>query len=201
MQEVTAFVLAGGKSTRMGSDKAFLDLAGRPLLLRALDVARSVTSLVKIVGDPEKFGVFGPVIPDIYRDRGPLAGIHAALADTETDWNFILAVDIPFLSPAFLRYLVLEAQSSGATVTVPGIGKYFHPLCAVYRKQFGTLAELSLKTGRNKIDGLFPQIDLRVIDEDELRHAGFSAAIFRNVNTPEDWEKTKKELEIYRDSP
>ncbi len=180
MEAVTAFILAGGKSTRMGSDKAFLELGGRPLLLHAIEIARSVVESVKVVGDPAKFGRFGPVIPDIYCDHGPLAGMHAALASTETAWNLILAVDQPFLTPAFLRYLISVARSSGA--------------CAIYRKQFGALAEEALKAGRNKIDKVFSDVSLRVIDEAELSRAQFSPAIFRNVNTPEDWDEARKQF-------
>ena len=76
--EVTAFILAGGKSTRMGADKAFIEFEGRTLLARALDLARSVTSNVCIVGTREKFARFAPVVEDVFRDRGPLGGIHAA---------------------------------------------------------------------------------------------------------------------------
>ena len=77
--DVTAFVLAGGKSTRMGSDKAFLEFEDRTLLARALELAQSITPRVSIVGSREKFGKFAPVVEDIFPDCGPLAGIHAAL--------------------------------------------------------------------------------------------------------------------------
>ena len=76
---VTAFVLAGGKSTRMRADKAFVSLDGRTLLARALDIARCVTQDVRIVGDPHKFATFGPTVEDVFPNCGPLGGIHAAL--------------------------------------------------------------------------------------------------------------------------
>ena len=77
--EVSAFILAGGKSTRMGADKAFVLLKGRTLLARMLEAARSLTSHVRIVGDPAKYGAFAPVVHDIFPACGPLGGIHAAL--------------------------------------------------------------------------------------------------------------------------
>src|SRR6267378_5266072 len=77
--DVTAFILAGGKSTRMGTDKAFAALDGRTLLARALDLARSVAPDVRVVGDAAKFAAFAPVVEDVFRDCGPLGGIHAAL--------------------------------------------------------------------------------------------------------------------------
>jgi molybdenum cofactor guanylyltransferase len=191
---ITAFVLAGGKSSRMGSDKAFLELAGRPLLAYSLDLARSVANEVKIVGDPRKFASFGAVIADVYSDRGPLGGIHAALTGSTTDWNLVLGVDLPFLRISFLNYLLSEAQSSGAVVTVPSANGYLHPLCAVYRKQFSVSAESALSDGKNKVDALFPDVLTRVISDEELAGAGFDASIFRNLNTPEEWERAKQEF-------
>jgi phospholipid/cholesterol/gamma-HCH transport system ATP-binding protein len=194
VQPITAFILAGGKSTRMGSDKAFLELSGRPLLAHAVALAKAVTDNVKIVGDPDKFAAFGPVVADVYPVRGPLGGIHAALANSGTDWSLILGVDLPFLDAKFLNYLIAEARSSGALVTVAEAGGHVHPLCAVYRKQFLPAAERALSAGRNKIDALFPEVHARVIREEELAKAGFSARIFQNLNTPEEWEKAKSEF-------
>ena len=94
---VTAFILAGGKSTRMGTDKAFVEYDGRTLLARALDLARSVTPDVRIVGSAEKFAPFAPVVEDIFCDCGPLGGIHAALRSSPTELNVMLAVDTPFV--------------------------------------------------------------------------------------------------------
>jgi len=189
---ITAFILAGGKSARMGSDKAFLELAGRSLLARSLDLAHAVTPDLRIVGDPKKFAAFGLIVPDIYLGRGPLGGIHAALSNSATDWNMILAVDLPFLEPRFLRYLIAEAQTSDAVVTVPSAAGHLHPLCAVYRKQFCATAERALAEGRNKLDALFSEVPVRTIGEDELAVAGFNASIFRNLNTRDDWEQAKQ---------
>ncbi len=183
---ITAFILAGGKSSRMGSDKAFLEVAGQSLLARSLDLARSVTPDVKIVGDPAKFSAFAPTIPDIYSHRGPLAAIHAALTNSATDFNLVLAVDLPFLNVRFLHYLIAESESTNAVVTVPQAAGHLHLLCAIYRKQFLAPAERALAESRNKLDALFNQVEVRIIPEDELTAAGFSPAIFRNLNTPED---------------
>jgi molybdenum cofactor guanylyltransferase len=190
---ITAFVLAGGKSARMGSDKAFLELDGRSLFDRALDLARAVTGEVNIVGDPEKFAAFAPAVPDIYPARGPLGGIHAALAISTTDYNLILAVDLPFIEESFLQYLIAEAQSSEAVVTVASAAGHFHPLCAVYRKAFLPTAERALAEARNKLDTLFSEVPVRVISEEELKAAGFDAEIFRNLNTPEDWQQANQQ--------
>ena len=191
---ITAFILADGKSTRMGTDKAFLELAGRPLISHALELARAVSEEIKIVGDPKTFASFGAVIPDIYPARGPLAGIHAALANTATDYNLILGVDLPFLQPHFLNYLITEARSSSAVVSVPSADGHLHPLCAVYRKQFGPITQAALEKGKNKIDSLFAGIVIRIIDEAELATNGFTPIQFRNLNTPEDWQQANRDF-------
>ena len=183
---VTAFILAGGKSTRMGTDKAFVTLDGRTLLARALDLARSVATDVHIVGDPAKFAAFAPVIEDVFRDRGPLGGIHAALRASQTDLNLILAVDVPFVTSALLQYLIKRASDSKAIITVTRAAENWQPLCAVYRRAFVDAADQSLRSGRYKIDALFKPAITQVIEEKDLESAGFSSSHFRNLNTPTD---------------
>jgi molybdopterin-guanine dinucleotide biosynthesis protein A len=189
---VTAFILAGGKSSRMGSDKAFLRLGDETLLSRALKAAGAVAGDVRIVGDPEKFAGFGRVAEDVYRERGPLGGIHGALSSSTTELNLILAVDLPFVGPKFLEYLLSRARESGATVTVPRTGAGLQPLCAAYRRGFADAAEQSLLQGKNKIDSLFATVETCVIEEGELVRAGFSVEMFRNLNTPEEFEMAKE---------
>jgi molybdenum cofactor guanylyltransferase len=184
--DLAAFILAGGKSSRMGTDKAFVTIEEKTLLARALDLARSVTADVRIIGDRAKFAEFAPVVEDIFPGCGPLGGIHAALRSSSTDLNLIAAVDMPFLTPDLLRYLVECARNSSAAVTVPHCGGGNQPLCAVYRREFADIAELALKQGRYKIDALFANESTQVIGEDELKAQDFSAEMFRNLNTPEE---------------
>ncbi len=187
--DVTAFVLAGGRSLRMGADKAFLSFGGRTLLEIALQKARALARQVRIVGPREKFAGYGEVVEDVFRDRGPLAGIHAALGASATDLSLVLAVDTPFLPERFLRYLVEQAQASAALVTVPYAAGGYQPLCAVYRRDFFRLAEAALQAGRNKIDALFGGCEVRRLDEAELSRFEFPATIFDNLNTPEELER------------
>jgi molybdopterin-guanine dinucleotide biosynthesis protein A len=189
VSDLTAFILAGGKSTRMGTDKAFLQLEGRTLLAHALHVARMVAGEVRIVGDSAKFAPYGHVVEDVYPERGPLGGIHAALSGMSTELSLVLAVDLPFVEPRFLEYLISQARETGAVVTVPRAGGGFQPLCAAYRREFAGIAERSLRAGRYKIDALFTQVETRVLEEAELTRLGFSADIFRNLNTPEEFER------------
>ena len=192
VDDVTAFVLAGGKSIRMGKDKAFLEFKGRILLARALELAASAAEDVRIVGDPSKFAAFGRVIEDIYCEHGPLGGIHAALKSSSTELNLMLAVDLPFVEPNFLKHLVSVARNANAVVTVPRSGDGLQPLCAVYRQGFAEVAEQSLAQGKNKIDALFAAVETRILGQEELSEAGFSGRMFNNLNTPEEFQKAAK---------
>jgi len=184
--DLMAFILAGGKSTRMGTDKAFVMLDGQTLLSRMLDLARSVTTNVRIVGSAEKFSEFAPTIEDLFPGCGPLAGIHAALRSAQTDRNLILAVDVPFLSREFLAFMIARSREREADVTIVRTVDGWQPLCAIYKRVFADLAEISLREGHYKIDALFEAASVSVIDEDDLRLNAFSSSLFRNLNTPDE---------------
>jgi molybdopterin-guanine dinucleotide biosynthesis protein A len=193
MDDVTAFILAGGKSTRMGTDKALLAWRRRTLLEASLDLVRALTREVLIVGDRDKLSSYGPVVEDMFRERGPLAGIHAALRASATELNLVLAVDLPFVELKFLKYLLSQARATNALVTLPRTGDGWQPLCAVYRRAFADLAEQSLRQGKNKIDALFLPSATRVIEDSELARLGFSQEMFRNLNTPKDLEAASRQ--------
>jgi molybdopterin-guanine dinucleotide biosynthesis protein A len=193
---VSAFVLAGGRSTRMGTDKAFVMLDGRTLLARALQLCRTVAKDVRIVGDAKKFASFAPVVEDLFPGCGPLGGIHAVLRASQTDFNFVLAVDLPFVTSAILRFLVAEAKASGALVTVPRADGRWQPLCAVYRRAFVDLAEKALCERRCKIDTLFSAAAVHVVEEHRLLAAGFTPQAFRNLNTPEELAQARNSYSV-----
>lgn len=183
----SAFILAGGRSTRMGTDKAFVLLEGRTLLIRALDVARSLTSEVSVVGDPAKFASFASVVDDLFPGCGPLAGIHAALRSSETDLNLILAVDMPFVTPALLGYMLGRAKDADhSMVTVPLTTRGWQPLCAIYHRDFASIAERALRARHYKVDALFAEAGVQIISELELQSVGFAPDLFSNLNTPAD---------------
>jgi molybdenum cofactor guanylyltransferase len=186
MLEVTAFVLAGGRSSRMGTDKAFVEFQGRTLLERALALVTAITEKVYVLGSRARFGAFGEVVEDEFPDHGPLAGIHAGLRASSTDLNLILAVDMPFVTDVFLRYMLNEAEQSDALVTLPRAAGNWQPLCAVYRRPFAKLAESALRAGRNRIDLLFRETSVHIIEEPQIQRAGFDAELFRNLNTREE---------------
>lgn len=190
--QLSGFVLAGGKSTRMGQDKASVTLNGLTLLQHALAALREVCHDVAILGKHELYGTLAPVYEDIFPGCGPLAGIHAALSSSKTQFNLIIAVDTPFLAPQFLSYLAQRAIDSSAIVTTPEINDYTQPLCTVYSLDFRLIAEQALRQGNYKIVPLFPKDRTLVIKESELRRFAFAADMFENLNTPEDLARARR---------
>jgi molybdenum cofactor guanylyltransferase len=216
-EALTGFVLAGGRSSRMAEgmpnerDKAQIRLAaGGPTLLEtALGAVRAVAGEVFILGAVERYGAYGETVADIFPGCGPLGGIHAALSRTKTEFNLIIGVDTPFLSPALLGYIVDRAREEEDVqeknvaqekhdapqkklVTAPVIDDYPQPLCAVYRREFLPVAEQALRDGRYKIVPLFTPERTLLIPEAELRQFAFTAEMFENLNTPEDLERARR---------
>jgi molybdopterin-guanine dinucleotide biosynthesis protein A len=191
--DVTAFILTGGKSERMGNDKAFLRLpSGSTLLENALAVASAVAGEVGIVGPKQRYGIYawaGEIVEDVFPGRGPLGGIHAALSVTQTEWNIFLAIDLPKVNADLLRWMLQKAREGGKQVTVASVSGGLHPLCGIYRRSFKDRAEQALQQDHNKVDASFDPNSLRILTEDEVRAAGFSPELFLNVNTPEEFQK------------
>jgi molybdopterin-guanine dinucleotide biosynthesis protein A len=182
-QGLAAFVLAGGKSLRMGQDKAFVCWQGRTLLEGTLEVTHAVASSTTIIGARAKFEKYAAVVEDIYPHRGPLGGIHAALTATDQELNLILAVDLPNVTPALLSYLIGCAEHGSTLVTAPRLAAGWEPLCAVYRRPFASVAEAALRKGQNAIHPLLEAGSVRAIGEGQLAAAGFLPQMFRNFNT------------------
>jgi len=176
------FVLAGGKSSRMGSNKALLPFKGITLIEHVAAKVKKAAGNVTLVGDKAKYSNFSyPVTEDIFPGRGPLSGIHAALAASQSEWSLIVACDMPEVTETFLTSLIERAEGGKAHAVIPaGPSGLPEPLCAVYsRRAFDGIAR-ALEGGVRKVmDGLSGlEIDLwRVPD----------SRPFHNLNTPAEW--------------
>lgn len=175
-------MLVGGRSSRMGRDKALLPYQGG---LLAQSVAQTVTLAAGsaiLVGDPGLYGTLGyPVIPDIYPGEGPLGGILSALRNTPAEWNLVTACDMPGLAAEFLCALLNAAETSGADVLIPeGPAGLMEPLCAVYHQRSRQPLSQAFAAGIRKVTAAFEGIPIATLSVAELTH-------FQNVNTPEDW--------------
>lgn len=177
------WVLAGGKSSRMGSDKALLNLSGTPLIARLAALAAAVCGPVSIVGDPAKYGSLGfPVVADRFTGMGPVAGIEAALGSTTADWNLILACDMPSLNAETLESL-FTGEGDCSIPQYPD-GKV-EPLCAVYHRCCHPHIRAALEKGTRKVTSALDGLAIRyvpVTSEDP----------FLNLNTPEDLERYRR---------
>ena len=182
----STYILAGGKSSRMCGDKAFLELAGRRLIDRALKIARQVSpGHVFLLGPRAKFAAYGRCVQDRFTGAGPLGGIHAALAETETDLNLVFPVDMPFLEAQPLRELAARACASKALVTVSrSTDGCIQPVVAVFRREFLPVAETALREGRFKLDALYDPNWTLVLESENV---GFTREMFDNLNTPEEF--------------
>jgi len=129
--EAMGFVLAGGRSSRMGVDKALLEFDGQPLVAHALRILREAGLPVRIAGARSALDGFAPVVEDREVDRGPLAGICAALAATPARFAVFISVDMPFLPPSLLRYLLNWSLKSGAAISLASLQGFAQTFPAV----------------------------------------------------------------------
>jgi molybdenum cofactor guanylyltransferase len=196
--ELTAFVLAGGASRRMGRPKHELVFGDGTLLAHTLRLARSVARTVAILGPPDRAfdhaggapGLAIPVFPDQIPGRGPLGAIMTGLSRTRTEFNLILSCDLPFMSAGFLRYIATRAVDARADVTLAATPWHgYQPLAAIYRRRARAVIRASLQAGHNKVTRFFPGVRVQLLRWPELARAGFRQLIFDNLNTPEEYER------------
>jgi molybdopterin-guanine dinucleotide biosynthesis protein A len=186
---VSGFVLTGGESRRMGRRKDQLGWGAETMLARQVRLLGAVARSVAVLGPPERLAALGQhVIADERAGLGPLGGISTALACTRTEYNLFVGCDMPYLKARFLEYLCAEALASESDVTVPeSRGHQLQPTCAVYRRRALAAVRASLTRGDFRVRSFFPRVKCRVLHWPEISRTGFSAAIFANINTPEDY--------------
>ena len=177
----SGFVLAGGRSSRMGRDKALLPYRGTTLVGHVARAVQEATGAVALIGDPARYGRLGyPVYPDKLPGCGPLGGIYTALTISSTDWNLVVACDMPGISVDVLRALLGSAsESGGACVIAMGPGGEPEPLCAVYHKRCLPILTLAIQEKRFRMRDLMAEFNAQAWLVD-------SGAI-ANVNTPKEW--------------
>jgi molybdopterin-guanine dinucleotide biosynthesis protein A len=179
--QATGFVLAGGRSERMGRDKALLPFGAATLVEYVAQTVRDVVGPVTLIGDPAKFGHLGlPVLPDELPGCGPASGIYTALRASATDWNLILACDMPGISADVLRSLVRAAEPAGRScVAATGPDGQPEPLCAFYHRRCLPALSRAIRDKRLKMRDLIKEIGAIWVKVD--------ASALANVNTPEEW--------------
>jgi molybdenum cofactor guanylyltransferase len=186
--DLTGFVLAGGASHRMGRDKAKISWGRGTLLTHAIENMRRVAPEVFIVGAPSPDELPVPVLSDNFRGVGPLAGIQTALSNSSTDWNLILAVDLPLVTVEMLKWIADFRADASEIAIVPRVKTRLQPLCATYHRDVLPEIDATLGKRQSSIQRLLERLSTRIIEEDQLIANGFTPEMFLNVNTPEDLE-------------
>jgi molybdopterin-guanine dinucleotide biosynthesis protein A len=195
-RQIGGFILAGGESSRMGRDKAMLELDGMPLIVRAARLVESIAVAPTIVGAPERFAELGwKVIPDDSPGSGPLGGIATALRASEAEWNLVIACDLPYLTRAWLEFLVGRALASEADAVLPMNERGAEPLCAMYSKRCEPVVRVALDRGTRKVTDGLAGLRIKTIEPTEWKAFDSDGLLFKNMNSPADYEEAKARLD------
>ena len=187
MEQIAAFILAGGASSRMGTDKSQLRLEQQTFTQRIAETLLQLTDSVFIVGrDSDESSLRS--VADVYPKWGALGGIHAALAACPREWAIVVACDLPFVTSELFSYLAEQRMDHDAIVPIQEDGRP-QPLAALYRvdpclRQATDLIE----AGRRRPLDLLEAVKTRWVAFDELRNFARAHSFFVNINTPEDYD-------------
>ncbi len=189
---ITAVILAGGQSRRLGRDKAVEPFAGEPLIRRVIRRASepvSAKSVVIVVADADRAAALPLdddhlIAVDLFPDCGSLGGIYTGLNASPTEWSLVTACDMPFLSAPLLAHMA--GLRGGVDAVVPVIEGRPEPTHALYAERCLPAIEAKLRAGQLKISGFFDDVAVRYVPEDEIREFDPDLLSFFNINRPED---------------
>jgi len=202
ISSLTAIILAGGKSSRIGSDKnkSMLRLNGKYLI----DIVRSklkcvVGDNIIIVGPPERYPSYTQVVPDLFFQKGPLVGIYSGLRASPSQYNLVVGCDMPFLEVKLLKYMAENINSNDIVIPRYGDG-YIEPLCAIYSKRCLETIERNLAEHIFSVRAIFPQLKIKFVEKEEIKKFDPKFYSFFNLNFKHDFRKAeelikKKEIE------
>ena len=192
---ISIAILAGGQSTRMGQDKAFLKVGGQMVIERVLSIVRPLTDDLFIgTNTPEKYGQFGVrLVPDIYPDKAALGGIYTAIATARHPHVLVIACDMPLLNQALLQHLIALAPSADviAPLISPPQPETMH---TIYSKKCLPAIEPRLQQNKLRIIGFFEDVSVRYVEREELAPFDPELHSFLNMNTPAEWDDLQKLL-------
>jgi len=190
--DVSVAILAGGRSRRMGRDKAFLPVGGRPVIERVIErIAPLSDDLILITNEPVPYRYLGQrLVGDVAPGKGSLGGIYTALHAAHYDHCLVVACDMPFLNPDLLRYLI--GLVPGYDVVIPRIAEFPETLHAVYGKRCLEPIKRRLLADQLKIVGFFDEVRVRTVERDDVARFDPAFRSFLNMNTPANWEQVQR---------
>ena len=192
----TGIILAGGKSSRMGRDKSMLPLAdsGESMLKNIWNGLIPLCKEILICGNSsDKYKLPDTVeISDIYKDRGPLSGIHAGLKRASYDYSFIVSCDMANFNQELAAFLLSKCDNYD--LIIPQHNGLFEPLFAVYHKNTLDIIEKKILSGENRVQKIIAEANPLIIDDDEIKAFGDPKELFKNINTPEDYQKINEKF-------
>ncbi|MDX2362292.1 MAG: molybdenum cofactor guanylyltransferase [Crocinitomicaceae bacterium] len=184
----TGIILAGGKSSRMGSDKGLLPFSGIPMIQHLIQELEQLNLPILIISNNADYKRFGyPVIEDIIKEKGPVGGIYTALTATSTEMNVILSCDAPFVKKELIKNLIDASENHD--VTVSSYNNKLHPLIGVYKKSSLNTFEESLKNDQLRLREVIDLLNTNIVD---FSAESIDDRMFNNINTKDEL----KELEI-----
>jgi len=192
---MTSIILAGGKSLRLGRSKLLETIKGRSLIQWVVDpLAILSTEIVIATAHGEAIPCSSAVkiktVADIYRGKGPLAGIYSGLTASSSSRAIVVGCDMPFLSVSLLEYMTQTLAEFD--VALPKIGEMIEPLCAVYSKNCVAPIQKLLELNELRIRKLFSMVKVKYIEEDEINSFDPKHLSFFNVNSQADLERARK---------
>lgn len=190
---IRGFVLAGGKSNRMGRDKALILFRKKPLLLRTAELLKPYVYKVTLIGPPERYGNLGlSVLADKWPEQGPLAAVGTGLLTSNAEWNIFLACDLPLASCQFMELLIKRIRATHCDAVVPCTHDIWQPLAAAYHIRCRDLISRAIKAGRRSMVGLLDEVRVDAITLREMISAGLNGTELTNMNSPEDLKRIRK---------
>lgn len=191
MKNITGIILAGGKSSRMGSDKGMLELYGKKFIEHIISAVKPNVDRIIIIANNTNYNGFShSVFNDLVKEKGPLGGIYTGLLKSETEKNLIVSCDIPFINSALINYII--NNSKGADVAVPVFNGHTEPLCAVYTKKMTAgIHKLILinELKMHKVLQHFITREIFITEDQEF----YNDKLLENINTP---EQLKQQMEV-----
>jgi len=186
-KDLSAILLCGGRSRRMGRDKGLIEWQGEPLIVRLATLLQGLFQEVLVVTGRERRYtdlLDLPILEDKIEGIGPLGGIYTGLLHSAHDYNLVIACDMPLIKPELIALLVEEIDESW--IIIPQVRRSLEPLLAIYSKRCLPAIEQLISSKRLKLQGLCELVPTKIVPEERLREADPKLESFLNLNAPED---------------